>query len=175
MKKINFSPKLTRFQITALLVMLFLLCVVVFTVYQLFVLSAFSVLLAIGLSTGLVFTIAFSLKEAADKVIVKIKPSVNAGESGALRKWAIRQFRFMVMLLLCGLFSSVMLVSFGVILAKIGVFVKNRDFIGLILGCFGFFIFILGAYFIFMLIKEMRFILQKKEVFIAKIIEQVRG
>ncbi|MFA5117665.1 MAG: hypothetical protein WC695_02305 [Candidatus Omnitrophota bacterium] len=175
MRKINLRPKLTRFQAVALSVVLFLACVAVFVVYKLFVLSAFSVLLVIGLSTGLVIIIAFSLKEAADKVIVKVKPAVDTADSLVLRKWAVRQFTFMAVFLWCGFFSSAMLACFGAILVKIGIFVQKRDFIDLILGCFGFSIIILGCYFIFMLIKEIRFIYQKKEVFVAKMIEQVRG
>jgi hypothetical protein len=175
MKRINLKPKLTRFQAISLSVMLFLACVVVFVVYKLFVLSAFSVLLVIGLSTGLVIIVAFSLKEAADKVVVKVKPAFNTGDGKVLRKWAVRQFTYMAVLLWCGFFSSAMLACFGAILVKIGIFVQKRDFIDLVLGGFGLSIIILGCYFIFMLIKEIRFVYQKKEVFIAKIIEQVRG
>ncbi|MFA6216814.1 MAG: hypothetical protein WDL87_04080 [Candidatus Omnitrophota bacterium] len=173
--KINFKPKLTRFQVVAVSIMFLLMGVLVFVVYTLFVLSAFSVLLVIGLSMVLVFIIAFSLKEAADKVIVKIKPVFEPGDNQAVRAWALKQFKFMLLLLGCGFFSSVMLAFFGGILVKTGAFVQKKDFIDLILGYFGFIVFILGCYFIFMLIKEIRFVFQKKEVFIDKIIEQGRG
>jgi hypothetical protein len=155
--------------------MFLLMGMIAFIVYKLIVLAAFSVLLVIGLSAGLVFMIAFSLKEAADKVIVKIKPVFETGDNEAIRKWAGWQFKSMLVLLGCSLFSAVMLASFGGILVKIGIFVQNKDFIDLILGCFGFLIFILGCYFICILIKEIRFVSGRKEVFIAKIIEQLRG
>lgn len=129
--------------------------------------------LVIIIASLLVIIVAYSLKEASERILVKPQPELKNLTDIQLFDWAKKQYRLMNAFLSCGLFAGVGLVILGSLPVLSLILAKRRDIIDCFLSGFGAVILAMGIYFTIIVIRELKFTLQEKNSIIDKIIEQV--
>lgn len=166
--------KLLIFKIVFLSLFFLFFFLLFFSLYKLGVLFGPTLVLTIVGAGLLLFTIAYCLAQASDRLIVKRKPKIAFFFDDELRAWAQRQYFLINGYLSCGLLSSLALTFLGMRTIWVHLTHPVIGALDMVISTFGLIIICLGVSFSVIFIKEFVFMRNNKKKIIEKIFEQVK-